>query len=240
MEGHSAKPSLVLLNPKRGKGKKAVYVGTGSKSSFAVDENGDVWGWGMNGQGQTGTGYPVDAKEVVLVPQKVVGLSKAELKASADEGSGEDEETVVQIEGGSDHTLFLTSQGRVFSCGRTIDGQLGLPTDHPSISVRQHTVAGVSFTDTFVPLPTQIIFPILTSVDPIKHIAVGEHNNLAVTGDGAVYVWGSGCVGELGRGKDVNKVEVPEVLVRRSGGTVEAISVACAGSHCLGLFRRRT
>jgi regulator of chromosome condensation len=43
-------PSLVLLGPKRGKGRKAVYVGAGSKSSFAVDEDGDVWGWGMNGQ----------------------------------------------------------------------------------------------------------------------------------------------------------------------------------------------
>ena len=40
MEVHPAKPSLVLLGPKRG---KAVYVDTGSKSLFAVDENGDVW-----------------------------------------------------------------------------------------------------------------------------------------------------------------------------------------------------
>jgi len=240
MEGHPAKPSLVLLDPKRGKGKKAVYVGAGSKSSFAVDESGGVWGWGMNGQGQTGTGYPVDEREIVLVPQRVVGLSKAELKANTNEGSGGDEETVVQIEGGSDHTLFLTSQGRVFSCGRSTDGQLGFPSDHPSISRRHHTIAGISFTDTFAPLPMLIVFPTPTSMDPVKHIAVGEHNNLAVTRDGAVYVWGSGCVGELGRGMDVNKVEVPEVLVRRSGGTVEAISVACAGSHCLGLFRRRT
>jgi hypothetical protein len=76
---------------------------------------------GMNGQGQTGTEYLINAKEVVLVPQKVVGLSKAELKASADEGSGGDEETVVQIEGGSDHTLSLISQGRAFGCGRIID-----------------------------------------------------------------------------------------------------------------------
>ncbi|KIM75640.1 hypothetical protein PILCRDRAFT_13421 [Piloderma croceum F 1598] len=50
MEGHPAKPSLVLLGPKRGKGKKAVYVGTRSKLLFAVDESGSVWGWGMNGQ----------------------------------------------------------------------------------------------------------------------------------------------------------------------------------------------
>jgi alpha-tubulin suppressor-like RCC1 family protein len=38
--GHPAMQSLVLLGPKRGKGRKAVYIGAGSKSSFAVDENG--------------------------------------------------------------------------------------------------------------------------------------------------------------------------------------------------------
>jgi hypothetical protein len=46
----------------------------------------------MNGQGQTGTGYPVDASKVVLVPKRVVGLSKAELKAGVnDECRGEEE-----------------------------------------------------------------------------------------------------------------------------------------------------
>jgi alpha-tubulin suppressor-like RCC1 family protein len=63
--------------------------------------------------------------------------------------------------------------------------------------MHQHTIAGVSFTDTFVPLPMPNVFPVPTSVDPVKHITVGEHNSLAVTGDGAVYVWGSGSVGEL-------------------------------------------
>jgi regulator of chromosome condensation len=231
-------PNLVLLGPKRGKGKKAVRIGAGSRSSFAVDENGDVWGWGMNGQGQTGTGYPVDAKEVVIVPEKVVGLSRAELKASAGNGDAE-EETVVQIDGGSDHTLFLTSRGRVFSCGRSTEGQLGLPLNHAAISHRNHTIEGRKFSDTFAALPTSITFPIPTSDDPIKHIAVGEHNNLAVTRDGAVYVWGSGDMGELGL-KEVERAEIPTVLVRRAGGKVEAITATCSGSHCLGLFKPRT
>ena len=140
------------------------------------------------------TGYPAGAKEVVLVPEKVVGLSKAELKASGDSESGEDEEMVVQIEGGSDHTLFLTSHGRVFGCGRSTDGQLGPPADHPSISKHDHTFSGMSFTDAFAALPISVTFPTSTSIDLIKPIAVGEHNNFPVTRDGVVYVWGSGSV----------------------------------------------
>jgi regulator of chromosome condensation len=92
---------------------------------------------------------------------------------------------VVQIEGGSGHTLFLTLHGRVFSCGRSTDGQLGLPADHPSISKRNHTFSGISFTDAFTALPTSVTFPTSPSIDPIKHVAVGEHNNFAVTRDGA-------------------------------------------------------
>ena len=192
----------------------------------------------MNRQGQTGTGYPVDAKEVVLVPEKVVGLSKAELKASGGSESGKDK-MIIQIEGGSDHTLFLTSHGRVFSCGRSTDGQLGLPADHPSISKRDYTFSEMSFTNTFAALPTSVTFPTSTSINLIKPITMSEHNNFVETRDGAVYVWGSGSVGELGLSTGVGRAEIPTVLVRRAGGTVEAISVACAGSHCLGLFKRR-
>jgi len=97
---------------------------------------------------------------------RVVGLSRAELRENAPEGSEGDEETVVQIEGGSDHTLFLTSQGCVFSCGRSIDGQLGLPQDYPSITQHCHTFEAISFTDTFATLLTVIAFPTPTSVDP--------------------------------------------------------------------------
>jgi hypothetical protein len=96
-------------------------------------------------------------EEVVLVPKRVVGLSKAELKAGVNDEYGGEEEMLVQSEGGGDHTLFLTSLGRTFRCSRSIDGQLGLLSDHPSISQRNHMFDETS-TYTFAPLPTLVVF----------------------------------------------------------------------------------
>ena len=48
---------------------KVVAIGTGAMTSFAIDENGTLWGWGLNNLGQTGTG----SKQVrAPVPTKVL------------------------------------------------------------------------------------------------------------------------------------------------------------------------
>ncbi|KAJ8474889.1 hypothetical protein ONZ51_g6919 [Trametes cubensis] len=111
------------------RGHRAVAVGAGTSTSFFVDEQGAVWGWGLNHYGQTGTGklpaaprpgHEHDRKKVrnmiVWAPQRVRRVSRAELGGGA---------SVVQIAGGDEHTLFLTSDGRVFACGSGWAGQLG-------------------------------------------------------------------------------------------------------------------
>ena len=84
---HGTVPEKVILGTHS---RKAVTVGAGSFHSFAVDDNGDVWGWGLNSMGQTGTGYSSHEDGLVQQPKKVRNLSKEEL--------GDD--VVVQIEGG--------------------------------------------------------------------------------------------------------------------------------------------
>jgi alpha-tubulin suppressor-like RCC1 family protein len=43
------------------------YVVSGGSDSFAVDSNGDVWGWGNNDEGQVGTGSSSDVLHPVEV-----------------------------------------------------------------------------------------------------------------------------------------------------------------------------
>ncbi|KAJ7682527.1 regulator of chromosome condensation 1/beta-lactamase-inhibitor protein II [Mycena polygramma] len=219
LERHQMKgtnPQRVLLGGNRSL--RAVAVGAGIYHSFAVDEEGTVWGWGLNSMGQTGTGLDSKDDESVPMPAIVRNLSKEELGG----------ETVVQISGGEHHTLFLTSGGKVYACGRANGSQLGLAPDDKAF--------GGDSTREFLPEPVLVTFPD-DDDDPVVHVAAGLHNNMAITKDGALYCWGQGTQGELG----VPDVEVttPRMIVRREGGSWAAEAVACGGQHTLGLFRKR-
>lgn len=211
---HGTVPEKVTLG---NRSRKAVRIGAGSFHSFAVDDVGDVWAWGLNSMGQTGTGYETSDDAVVQLPQKVMRLSREEL--------GGDE--IVQIDGGNHHTLFLTSSGKVYACGRSNAGQLGLADDDPAFKDR--------LDPDFVTEPALVTFP--DANDPIVQISSGPHNNMAVTQGGALYCWGQGTQGELGV-PDV-EVKTPRIIVRKEGGGWAAVSVSCGGQHTLGLFRKK-
>lgn len=211
---HGTVPEKVTL---ASRARKAVAIGAGSYHSFAVDDKGDVWGWGLNTMGQTGTGYSSAEDAVVQLPKKVKGLSKEELEG----------DTVVQITGGNHHTLFRTATGKVYACGRSNGGQLGLADDD------------VAFEDPvdpdFIAEPSWITFP--DQDDPITRISSGPHYNLAISKGGAMYSWGQGTQGELAVPDE--EVRTPRVIVRKEGGNWKAMDVSCGGQHALGLFQKK-
>ncbi|KAF7301914.1 hypothetical protein MIND_00757400 [Mycena indigotica] len=192
-------------------------IGAGTYHSFAVDEHGTVWAWGLNSMGQLGTGLEEDGDECVATPRVVRRLSKEELGG----------ETVVQIRGGEHHTLFLTSGGKVFACGRANCCQLGLAKNDPAWE-------GDS-TREFLSEPVEVTFP--DDDDPVVQIDVGLHNNMAVTKDGALYCWGQGTQGELGVPDET--VTTPKMIVRREGGSWATEQVSCGGQHTMALLRKR-
>lgn len=200
---------------------RAVLVGAGNYASFAVDTDGTVWGWGANSTGQTGTGYvnPSTDREVHS-PKKVLGLSAEEL------GGGE---RVIQIAGGDDHTLFLTSQGRVFACGLSIGGQLGLADDDVAFKDRK--------SPDFLDRPVLVSMPEELEDDPVVQISAGTRTSMAITMDGALYMWGEGSQSELGAG-DEEMLKVPTVIVRKDRSW-SAVMGSCGGQHALALLRQR-
>lgn len=222
---HGTHPEKISLGTRS---RKAVDVGAGSYHSFAIDDKGDVWGWGLNTMGQTGTGWSSADDDIVLLPQKIESLSKEILKG----------DNVVQIAGGEHHTLFLTAAGKVYACGRMDGGQLGLEDDNPAIiEWKQEYVETVrDETPQFLPAPTQVTFP--DADDPVVQISCGLHNNAVVTRGGALYSWGQGTQGELGCG-DEEEVRTPRVIVRKDGGSWFATAVSCGGQHTLGLLRKK-
>jgi len=197
--------------------RKAVVIGAGNYHSFAVDDKGDVWGWGLNTMGQTGTGFTANTE--IQIPTKVIGLSKEILGG----------ETVVEIVGGEHHTIFLTSGGRVFACGRSDGGQLGLEDNDLAFKDREHP--------DFSPEPVQVKFA--DPGDRVVHISAGTHNNMAITEGGALYAWGQGEQSELGVGED-GEASTPTMIVKKEGGSWTALAVACGGQHTLGIFKKKS
>jgi alpha-tubulin suppressor-like RCC1 family protein len=75
---------------------------------------------------------------------------------------------------GTSHSLFLTSDGRIFACGLNHFGQIGNGTeDNQSIPV--HLPCGISFID--------------------LHATIFDHISVARSVDGECYMWGE-CGGE--------------------------------------------
>ncbi|THH30681.1 hypothetical protein EUX98_g3490 [Antrodiella citrinella] len=213
---HGTVPEKIVLGTRT---HKAVLVGAGAYTSFAVDDKGEVWAWGLNNMGQTGTGYRGNQHSEVSLPKRVVGISKEELGGI---------EHVVQIAGGEHHTLFLTSAGKVYACGRADGGQLGLgPNDE--------AFEDAAFPD-MLETPALVTFP--DEDDPIVHIAAGLRNNLAVSQGGALFCWGSGPQGELGAGED--EVKTPKAIVRKEGGSWASVVASCGGQHSMALLRKKS
>lgn len=213
---HGTVPEKITLGTRHN---RAVLVGAGNYHSFAIDEEGDVWGWGLNTLGQTGTGVaePKSMSDEVRSPRIIRSLCQRTLG-----------DPIVQITGGEHHTLFLTSTGNVYACGRCDGGQLGISDEVEEYASRKNP--------DFVPEPMLVPFP--DPDDPIVFISAGTHNNMAISRAGALYAWGEESQGELG----VNEKEAktPTVVVRKDGGAWKAVSVACGGQHTLGMFRKKT
>ncbi|KAL6101054.1 rcbtb1 [Pungitius sinensis] len=86
--------------------KVAVSIVCGQNSSLAVVENGEVYGWGYNGNGQLGLGNNGNQ----LTPCRLAAL----------QGS-----CVQQIVSGYAHSLALTDEGLLYAWGANTYGQLG-------------------------------------------------------------------------------------------------------------------
>ncbi|OQV12481.1 RCC1 and BTB domain-containing protein 1 [Hypsibius exemplaris] len=85
---------------------KAVDIACSQTSSFAVMENGEIYAWGYNGNGQLGSGNSINQ----ATPGRCIGLEN---------------KIVVRVVCGYAHVLALTDQGHLYAWGANTYGQLG-------------------------------------------------------------------------------------------------------------------
>jgi alpha-tubulin suppressor-like RCC1 family protein len=100
---NSDTPVMVTLPP----GTTVRQLSAGCEHSLAVTSTGQVLAWGFNGDGELGNGTTGDDSDVPVMASLPQGITATEVSA------------------GCNHSLALTSDGRVLAWGRNDDGELG-------------------------------------------------------------------------------------------------------------------
>ncbi|MEX2237652.1 MAG: hypothetical protein WEB00_08975 [Dehalococcoidia bacterium] len=150
--------------------------------------------WGDDQLGQLGNGPPLVQKDVP-VPQGSLN-------------------NVIQVDGGSFHSVALLSDGSVVTWGHDSQGQLGNgPTsnDQPS----PVTVAGLG---------------------PVKAISAGNGFTLALLQNGQVRSWGTDDLNQLGNGATTGNQDSPVAVV----GLNNVKAISAGGEHALALLTDAT
>jgi len=182
-------------------GKTVTAIAAGSYHTLVLTSDGKVFAWGYNGWGQLGDGTTNHRTTAVAVHMSGALLGK----------------TVTAIAGGGDHTVALTSDGKVFAWGENIYGQLGDGT--------------TNFTGTPTPVAVRGLFP-----KRVTAIAGGRDHTVALTSEGKVFAWGNGTYGQLGDGTTTLERKTPvavDMTGALAGKTVTAI--AAGNIHTVAL-----
>ncbi|XP_055500570.1 X-linked retinitis pigmentosa GTPase regulator-like isoform X1 [Leucoraja erinacea] len=227
-----------------GKG-KIKQLAAGSNISAALTEDGNLFMWGDNSEGQIGLGSETSA----FLPRQVnVG------------------KTVSWVSCGYYHSALVTGEGELYTFGESDNGKLGLPLGetinnripqpvnnisgkvkqvacgggHTLILTEQDVYAfgfgqfgqlghGTSVFESTLPKVVEDL-----KKKKIRFISCGENHSAVVTDNGLLYTFGDGRHGKLGLGEEnfTNQFK-PTLCTRFLKLAVQ--SVACGGCHMLVL-----
>jgi len=230
-----------------------VMVSAGQLHSAAVTDDGAVWTWGTNSQGQLGQGTNTTHG---LVPVRL-GMTQHFAGSPA-----------VMVACGAQHTLVLTARGHIWSSGENRDGAMGQGTAVQGGNAFQrvegaeamvmvacgvsHSMAvganGTAWTwgsgshgrlghgdveNRFAPAPLpRGAFAGMAVV----FVAAGGSHSVAVTVDDVLWAWGANESGQLGLGDRIARlapVQLPASVFCRS----PLLTVGCGTAHTLVVTR---
>jgi alpha-tubulin suppressor-like RCC1 family protein len=221
-------------------------VAGGDEHSLALASDGSVWAWGVNANGELGTGRAT-----------TTGCMCSDVPVRSAVPSG-----IVAISGGGRHSLALRSDGTVWAWGENSFGQLGdgtmterdAPVEVPGLgnvtaisAGFEHSLAltsdGVVYAwgrNTFGQLgdgtTQQSEVPIAVSnLSDLIAVRGGGQFSLALRGDGTVWTWGDNNEGQLGDDSLTNSPVPVEVT-----GLENVVAVGVGHQHGLALDRAGT
>ena len=173
----------------------------GQSHSILLTQTGKVLSLGSNAYGQCGR--PVIANEDYF-NSKVIHSVKVPL---------DENDTIVDIECGINHSMFLSQRGKVYSCGWSADGQTGV--NHYDNQETPELVKG--------DIESEKIVKVACAADCV----------LALNDQGDVFGWGNSEYGQFSSVTPDQQVCSPVKLDLKEVGKV--IDIASGGSICMVL-----
>lgn len=215
-------------------------------SLIVPDKN--MFCWGSSIHGELGLGGIED--EHILAPREVDFQKSTE---------------VTYIACGENHTIVITQNGQLYSCGNNDFGQLGHDHGRKRLHLisgleafvfkkaacgAYHTIAINEWGQLFswgsnsegqlglnvINISEHIPRMVKTlGTNVIVQVACGIKHVLALTNNGEIYAWGSNCEGQLGLGSDTNKELKPKLI--SSLISLPIAFIACGGYHSIAITK---
>jgi hypothetical protein len=190
---------------------KTASVGPGGYHTIALTTLGDVYTWGHNRVGQLGhlntKCLPRNSDGAYYVP-KPLKIPKLP-------------ESILEVVAGWGHTGVIGESGKLYMCGRNVQGQLGIgePRFCPT------NERGHFYQPEFKEVPH-----ITNTFRSVKQIACGGEHTAILFNDNDVATTGSGAKGQLCHGTCINTSTPKNIVsIKESGRAVKHI--AC-GNYC--------
>lgn len=169
-------------------GNRVVSVSASSNGSFAVTENGQLYAWGQNDNGNLGLGRSMDNRGCAEVNEP--GLTVTVVDSFSSGG-------IAQLATGFHSSITLMKNGDVYVWGNNEDGNLGIEGDDGDeleiCTSRFGIICTGRVTKYLKTIPILLKSGMISS--QIALVSASEENLFAMDNQGYVYSWGGGNVG---------------------------------------------
>ncbi|MCJ1243168.1 hypothetical protein MMC30_000365 [Trapelia coarctata] len=185
-------------------------IASGTNHSFAIDNSGKVWSWGLNSYGQTGQPEKAGEDDASVVNPRIVKSLE-----------GKD---ITSIAGGHTHSLAVTAEGECLVWGRLDGCQSGLKV---ADLLEENVIVDENEIRRILTVPTT-----LKNIGKAAYAAAGADYSVVVNQAGRACSWGYSANYQTGQGS-MDDIDEPELIDNTATRQKKLVWAGCGGQFAM-------